>query len=212
MVIILVDNRRFIKSLKLSEILRHDDSNYFKRMSPIIRNLLSPPAFLRVEEIIMSKTKILFLISTLLFQGAFAQDARIIKLPELNRLLADSSTQIHVVNFWATWCGPCVKELPYFERLNADAGPELKVTLVSLDLDLDPNPGKVFKFVKSKGLKSDIVLLDEANPDTWIDQVDNRWSGALPFTLIINHRTGKRMAVDKSLEEGQLEKYLSEIR
>lgn len=141
-----------------------------------------------------------------------AQEAKVIKLPELQQKLAQNSGKIHIFNFWATWCGPCVKELPYFEKINAEGGPEIKVTLVSLDLDLDPNPEKVHRFIKLKQLRSEVLMLDESNPDLWIDKIEKQWSGALPATLIINHKTGKRIFVGRELQEGQLEQYLDQIQ
>lgn len=141
-----------------------------------------------------------------------AQDARVIKLPELQHMFSDSSGKIHIINFWATWCGPCIKELPYFEKINAEGRPDIKVTLVSLDLDLDPNPDKVHKFIKLKKLRSEVLMLDESDPDSWINKIEKRWSGALPATLILNHKTGKRIFIGKVLEEGQLEQYLEQIQ
>ena len=145
------------------------------------------------------------------FSLARAQQSEIIKFEALQKIMADDSKKIHVINFWATWCGPCIQELPYFERINAANHPEVKVTLVSLDLELNPNPEKVFRFIDLKKLRSDIVLLDESDPNSWINKVDKRWSGALPATILINHETGKRIFIGKALREGELEKYLSEI-
>lgn len=80
------------------------------------------------------------LLLSLFSLGAIAQ-ARIVKLAELQKVIADPSAEIRVINFWATWCGPCIKELPLFEKLNRDRK-DVAVTLVSMDMDLDPNPGK----------------------------------------------------------------------
>lgn len=140
------------------------------------------------------------------------QDAKVIKLHDLQKMLTENSGKIHIYNFWATWCGPCVRELPYFEKINTDGGPDIKVTLVSLDLDLDPNPEKVHKFVKLKNIQSEVLMLDERDPDTWINKIEKQWSGALPATLIINHKNGKRIFIGKALQEGQLEQYLEQLQ
>lgn len=145
-------------------------------------------------------------------QVCSGQDAKIIKLPELQKMIAEKSEKIHVINFWATWCGPCVKELPYLEKVHSEGKPDIHVTLVSLDLDLDPNPEKVYKFIKLKKLESDVVMLDERDPDSWIDKIEKKWSGALPATLIVNQKTGRRIFIDRALQEGQLEQYLDEIK
>ena len=145
-------------------------------------------------------------------QLCLAQEAKIIKLPQLLEMMSEKSDKIHVINFWATWCGPCVKELPYFEKINSAAQSNLRVTLVSLDLDLDPDPAKVHKFMKARKLRSEVVMLDESNPDSWIDKIEKEWSGSLPATIIINHKTGKKIFIDRALKEGQLETYLDEIQ
>lgn len=71
-----------------------------------------------------------------------------------------SSDKIQVINFWATWCAPCVKELPLFEKLGQERK-DVKVTLVSMDLDLDPNPDKVYRFIARKKIQSEVLILDE---------------------------------------------------
>lgn len=143
----------------------------------------------------------------------FAQEeAKTVRLADLQKLMNEKSEKVQVINFWATWCGPCVKELPFFEKLNAEARPDVKVTLVSLDLDLDPNPAKVYRFIAKKNIQSQVLLLDEPDANSWIGKIDKEWSGALPATLLINQKTGKRKFIGRSLEEGELETYLREIQ
>ena len=143
---------------------------------------------------------------------AMAQKADVVKLPYLKQIIESKSNKVQVVNFWATWCGPCVKELPLFEKLNSENRPDVAVTLVSLDLDLDPNPEKVYRFIAKKNIKSDVLLLDERNPNEWIDQVEKEWSGSLPATLVVNTNTGKRIFVARELKEGELEEMISKVK
>jgi thiol-disulfide isomerase/thioredoxin len=138
------------------------------------------------------------------------QKPTVIKLSELKAMILEPSEKLKVVNFWATWCAPCIKELPYFEKLNEERA-DVEVILVSLDLDLDPNPEKVNKFVSRRGIKSKVLLLDERDPDSWIDQIDQTWSGALPATLIVNSKTGQRKFIGKELAPGELNKLVEEM-
>src|SRR5688572_3462605 len=138
------------------------------------------------------------------------EQAKIIKLPELQELITSKGDDIKVINFWATWCAPCVKEMPLFEKLGQERK-DVKVTLVSMDLDLDPDPAKVHKFVARKKLQSQVLILDEKDPNSYIEQIEKSWSGALPATIIINGKTGQRKFVGKELHEGELEKLIAEI-
>ena len=138
--------------------------------------------------------------------------ASIVKLDKLKKLIEGKGDSIQVINFWATWCAPCVKELPVFEKLNQQNSGNVKVTLVSMDLDLDPNPEKVHKFVTRKNLSSRIWILDEQDPNSYIDKIDRQWSGALPATLIVNGKNGKRKFVEGEVSEESLSKMIAEIQ
>jgi thiol-disulfide isomerase/thioredoxin len=141
----------------------------------------------------------------------FAQNnTRIIKLNQLLEFLHEETDHIKVVNFWATWCAPCIKELPLLEKLGEERT-DVKVTLVSLDLDLDPKPEKVYRFIERRKIKSNVLLLDESNPNNWINQVEKSWSGAIPATIIINGKTGKRKFIERQLHEGDLEHLIAEL-
>lgn len=142
--------------------------------------------------------------------AATGQQAPIITLSQLQGMIAQKADHIKVFNFWATWCAPCVKEMPLFEKLGQQRT-DVKVTLVSMDLDLDPNPEKVYRFIARKKLQSEVVILNEKDPNSFISQIEKSWSGAIPATLIINSRTGKRKFIEKELHEGELEKLISEV-
>ena len=143
-------------------------------------------------------------------QVAFGQAKDIVRLEQLQKSIDEEKERIQVVNFWATWCAPCIKEMPLFEKLNEDRK-DIRVRLVSMDLDLDPNVDKVRNFVSRKKIKSEVIILDERNPNSWIEKVDKTWSGALPATLVINNKNGKRKFVEKELHEGELEKLIAEV-
>lgn len=142
---------------------------------------------------------------------AEAQEAEVIKLDQLLATINAPSEKIKVINFWATWCAPCIKELPLFEKLNRER-PDVQVILVSMDLDLDPNPEKVYKFINRKGIESKVLILNEPNPNSWINKIDKQWSGALPATLIIHPKTGQRKFVEKELHDGDLEQLIAALQ
>lgn len=119
--------------------------------------------------------------------------------PYLNR---DSDTT-YVVNFWATWCKPCIKELPAFEKLNEKyANEKVKVLLVSLDF-IKHFDTKLIPFIKEHNLKSDIILLNDPRSNLWIDKVSEVWSGAIPATII--YRGYDRSFYERSFTYDELE-------
>lgn len=99
---------------------------------------------------------------------------------------------LHVVNFWATWCGPCVKELPYFEQLHAAMQDRpVRVTLASLDSPSKMEE-KLMPFLTERGIKSRVVLFSETNPNRWIPSIDSTWTGSIPATALYRH--GQKVA------------------
>lgn len=92
----------------------------------------------------------------------------------------------YVVNYWATWCGPCVKELPFFEQLlTAYQKDKVRVILVSLDFPKKVD-SKLLPFLNKHNIQSEVVLLDDPKSNIWIDKVDPSWEGAIPVTIIYN--------------------------
>jgi thiol-disulfide isomerase/thioredoxin len=143
----------------------------------------------------MKKILAISLFGILIASPAWSQKAQMIRLVDLQKIIAASTDEIKVINFWATWCAPCVKELPLLEKLQSERK-DIKVSLVSMDIDLDPNPEKVHRFVDRKKIQSEVLILNERNPNDWIDKIDKKWSGALPATLVINSKNGKRLIAE----------------
>ena len=156
------------------------------------------------------KSKFLVLTTCLLLIGAnlSAQQAEIIKFDRLNDIIGASGDQVAVINFWATWCGPCVKELPHFEAV---AKENEGVTTYLISLDYGDQIDRVNKFIEKRGITSKVMILDEIDYNSWIDRVDSTWSGAIPATLIINQQTGERKFVEKEMEKSELEHIIEEL-
>ena len=111
-----------------------------------------------------------------------------------NILIEDEN--IYVINFWATWCAPCIKELPYFEKLNAE-NKNVKVILVSLDSKKDLDK-KLIPFIDKRKLKSKVLLLADKDYTSWLSKVDADWSGAIPATLLLNGK--KKQFAERDFE------------
>lgn len=103
---------------------------------------------------------------------------------ELQTLLTKNNDTTYVINFWATWCKPCVKELPAFEKLNAEYYKDkVKVILVSLDFPQNLET-HLIPYIEKYKIQSQVILLDDSDANSWIPKVSEEWSGAIPATLI----------------------------
>ncbi|OSY87978.1 thioredoxin [Tenacibaculum holothuriorum] len=129
----------------------------------------------------------------------------------LQPLLEKSDNITYVVNFWATWCKPCVKELPAFEKLKKEYSEKgVEVILVSLDF---PNQieSSLKPFIRKEKLQSKVVVLDDPDQNNWIPKINEKWSGSIPATLIYNK--DKREFFERSFTyeelEGELKKFIN---
>lgn len=118
------------------------------------------------------------------------------RFDDLAESLKTSSDTLHVINYWATWCKPCVAELPYLEALLADDSIEnLKLTLVSLDFKHQIET-KLLNFLNEHSIKANVVVLTDGNSNAYIDKVDKTWEGSIPATLFT--KGDNRMFFEKS--------------
>lgn len=121
----------------------------------------------------------------------------------LEKFLNQEDDKVHVVNFWATWCAPCVKELPHFEELNKNYKQKnVEVLLVSLDFPKQYDK-KLKPFILEHNLQSKILVLDDVAMNTWVPKVNEDWDGAIPVTIIYNRE--KRQFYNQSFTYEELE-------
>lgn len=115
-----------------------------------------------------------------------AQTIQSMNFSELQKKLLRINDSIVVVNFWATWCKPCIDELPNFEKLNQSYSSK-KVKVILINLDFNSKIKSVAEpFVRNKNLQSETIHITDSDPNTWINKMDNAWSGAIPATIIYN--------------------------
>jgi thiol-disulfide isomerase/thioredoxin len=137
-----------------------------------------------------------------------AQKVKEINYQTLEGIIASKEAKVNVINFWATWCKPCIEEMPAFESISKNySSKEVSVSLVSMDFSSELE--RVKKFVSKKGLVSQVVLLNDPDYDSWISKVNANWSGAIPATLIIDTKTGERKFFEEALKEEEIQ---SEIK
>ena len=131
--------------------------------------------------------------------------------PRLERLLKQENDSITVLNFWATWCKPCVAELPHFEKVRKEfQGKPIRFLYISLDFE-EEKEKRLDPFVAKKMPGARVWLLTETDYNSWISRIDTAWSGSLPATLIFHHSTKKRIFADAELSEDKLKSYIQQI-
>jgi len=129
---------------------------------------------------------------------------------EFSSILSQENDTCYIVNFWATWCAPCVKELPYFEEIaQRHEDKKLKVVLVSLDFERQID-SRLIPFLNDNKIESEVILLLDKKESQWIDKVDPDWSGAIPITIVYNK--SKRSFFEKSFHSTlELEEIIEEF-
>jgi thiol-disulfide isomerase/thioredoxin len=137
-----------------------------------------------MKRLILILISFLFASQTLSSKVPDDKKIRVLNFDQLEPYLNFRNDTVYLVNFWATWCAPCIAELPAIKAIeNKYSDKKFKVLLVSLDM-----PGhlksRLTPFVLSHKITSDVFLLDDPNQNRWIDKVDRSWSGEIPFTLI----------------------------
>lgn len=117
----------------------------------------------------------------------------------------DSAHGPTIFNFWATFCIPCIAELPQFQKIAARYRNDgVKLVLVSLDLK-EAFPKTISAFVKKLKITAPVVFLDESDAGLFVPLVDSSWSGAIPATLFVNPGKGYCRFIEDEISKANLE-------
>lgn len=141
------------------------------------------------------------------YANAQGQKIKSYNADNLLQRVSDKDT-IYIVNFWATWCIPCVKELPSFNMIHdLYKGKPVKVLLVSFDFK-EQYPVKLQAWVSKKKLHPEVVWFSETNPTEYIPKIAPKWEGGLPATLMINNKTGEHKLKAEEISTDELKEWI----
>ncbi|QIL41859.1 TlpA family protein disulfide reductase [Pedobacter sp. HDW13] len=150
------------------------------------------------------------LICLSLISYSLSAQVKLLTLDELDKRIAAGKDTTYVVNFWATWCAPCVAELPNFEKLRvANLKKPVKVLLISVDFKSKLQK-EVIPFVVKNQIKAEVFLLNETDQQKYIERVDPKWTGAIPATLFVKQKT--RRFYEQDFTEKQLKSTLLNLK
>lgn len=138
-----------------------------------------------------------------------AQDIPVWKGTDITAYIQNAPGEVAVINMWATFCKPCIEEIPDMIQLKHQWGDKLSLILVSLDLK-GMYPVKLKRFIEKRGYDVPVVWLNETNADYFCPLLDPSWSGSIPATLIINTKTGYRKFYEEPLSRSEFQKAVEE--
>ena len=162
------------------------------------------------NQIKLMKKLITLLVLIVLVNTVFSQQIKKVKIADVVKMMDTSSVPM-VINFWATWCGPCVHEIPWFEKAVAELK-DKKVQLILVSLDFrDAYPKELTAFVKKNVYTSKILWLDETDADLFCPLIDKNWNGNIPATIMINNKKNYHQFYGEQIPEPRLKLELQKL-
>lgn len=144
--------------------------------------------------------KLFFVVFIATFLSTKGQEVELVTIEALQDKITNSDKSLTIVNFWATWCKPCIEEMPYFEELD-QSSENIKVYLVSVDFQNQLD--RVKAFIKKRAVTSQVLFLNEKDPDNYMPKISKEWTGAIPATLFVN-AMGKTYFHEKAFGKEEL--------
>lgn len=139
-----------------------------------------------------------------------AQNFKPVEFSDFENFMQTNNDTLYVINFWATWCKPCIEELPYFENLHLEsADKNIRVILVSVDTESRWSSA-LESFITKKNLQAEVWSFYNAKPPDWIDRISPDWSGAIPGTLFL--RNGTKTFYEKSFTYEELHTIIKQLK
>lgn len=141
---------------------------------------------------------------------SYSQEVKVVKIEELKKIYTRSDDTTYIINFFASWCGPCMMEIPVLNKFYEE-NKNTTNQLIYVSLDNVQYLKKMPKLITKMKMQAPVFLLNESNDFSWLPQIDKRWQGSIPATMIINNKKNVKAFFETPLEKGQLEFYLGKL-
>lgn len=158
------------------------------------------------------KRLIVSLVLMVSFSSGWSQEIQVVNQEWITAMRNNKQNDtLYIINFWATWCKPCVEEMPHFEKINEKYKlQKIKVLLVSNDMRKELT-GRLPKFIQDKKIQSQVLFMNETNANNWIEKVNSSWSGAIPATWLLQAAKGRELFHEGELNEQEIEQLITKI-
>lgn len=150
---------------------------------------------------------LLLVVAIVISSVAQSQEIMEMKIDELESFIKSKNTPV-VVNFWATWCGPCIEEMPWFNKIVPEYR-DKKAELIFVSLDSrQAYPNQIKSLLNGKQIKGTFIWLNETNADVFCPRIDADWGGSIPATMFVDNSKGYRKFIESQITPNELRKQL----
>jgi len=130
---------------------------------------------------------------------------------KIDTLISEAEGKVVVLNLWATWCPPCVAEMPYFasfyQTMNRD-----KVAFISVSADdISTKDDKVIPFMEDLRIPFPVYLVDSRDPDDFTAALRTEISGGLPATIFYDQQGQVAKLVERDMNLDELREMVAEL-
>lgn len=184
----------FDKPRKLRYVGRIDDGENIRKVkNHDTRNAIN--ALLAGEAVPVEKTKVfgcsikwaskvVSAQQTLEKMNAEPVEVNMIDVTGIKKLVKNDSDKLRLINFWATWCAPCVAEFPVLININRNFR-KRQFEMITISMDNQDKSKDVLNFLKKSHASTKNYHYNSDSKYELIEAVDKEWPGSLPYTMIV---------------------------